>query len=608
MPINIKPHISFIFFLLMVANSGFAQFHPLYNTIVTVYSPNGLYYAKSTPAANLDITTLGRTDIYDSRSSQLLYSIPLCLTSGKLFVSNDGQYVLHLLNYDPSPQEEPSHTHSVTLYHGDSVFKQLTLREVTGCNNDSSTCLLFYDMERDWRRPLSRRDSLVSRTPTFALGDSVFIFTAKHRLACVHLPTGRIETRPFETLTLEELQAIPEQRRIESKFNSPRNYTDDESEVEFAKRMGMVTEGGSFSPRYKYYYVRLLLRIDRSGHAEIVNLENRDSLPEAKIRQIVSKMVFDVKDYPDEIEIWHKTFWVSMRKRDEVTAKREGRIVERRRQAEYKRRLEADTIDGIYIPRNLQECFNILDTLLYTKDRLTIRAQFSRKEMSKFHFGLGLWMRNNWGLWGGSRLNTYMKQRGVYHPDDMSGTILEFYYDHLHSVDSGWRRFDTTLVPPPPPDTATCPIPRYRVTDRGLRKILNRGKWGSDTDGNKERTSRKWMWNLSLTNIREIDTNAEETIKEVFGDSLIRVDGSEKLLTFERLTWAEDWRPTYGYVRWRGRYFLLTDKEIDSRYFKKTSKTHRFWKPRKYASEKHKNWTLRVYLEHDSRWVDLSDL
>lgn len=602
--INIKPYIPFIFFLLMMANSGFAQFYYyVNNSIVTVYSPNGLYYAKSTPAACLDITTLGRTDIYDSRSSQLLYSIPFCLTSGKLFVSNDGQFVLHLLNHDPSPQDKPSHTHSFTLYHRDSVFKQLTLREVTGCNNDSSTCRLFYDMERDWRRPLSRRDSLVSRTPTFAIGDSVFIFTASHKLACVHLPSAKIDIQPFETLTLEQLQAIPEQRRIETKFYSPRDYTDDESKAEFAKRMGMVTKGDSFSTKYKYYYVELLLRIDRSGHADILRLVNRDSLPEMKIRETVSKMVFDVKDYPDEIEIWHKTFWVSMRKRNEVAARREGRMEERRRQAEYKRRLVADTIDGIYIPRNLQECFNVLDTLLYTKDRLSIRAQFSRKEMSKFHFGLGLWMRNYWGLWGGSRLNTYMKQRGVYHPDDMSGKILEFYYDHLHSVDSIWRQFDTTLVPPPPPDTATCPVTRYRVTDRGLRKILNRGKWDSD-----ETTSRKWTWNISLRNIREIDTNADELIKDVFGESSIRVNGEDKLLTFERLTWAEDWRPTYGYVRWRGRYFLLTDKEIDCRYFKKTRKSHRFWKPQRYASEKHKNMTLRVYLEHDSQWVDLSDL
>ena len=40
----------------------------------------------------------------------------------------------------------------------------------------------------------------------------------------------------------------------------------------------------------------------------------------------------------------------------------------------------------------------------------------------------GLWMRNNWGLWGGSRLSNYFNKLGVFHPDDMSGIILTSYY------------------------------------------------------------------------------------------------------------------------------------------------------------------------------------
>lgn len=37
-------------------------------------------------------------------------------------------------------------------------------------------------------------------------------------------------------------------------------------------------------------------------------------------------------------------------------------------------------------------------------------------------------MRNNLGLWGGSRLERYFVERKVYHPDDMSGEILKAYY------------------------------------------------------------------------------------------------------------------------------------------------------------------------------------
>lgn len=41
------------------------------------------------------------------------------------------------------------------------------------------------------------------------------------------------------------------------------------------------------------------------------------------------------------------------------------------------------------------------------------------------HFGFGRWMRNNWGLWGGSELQEWFHQRGIRHADDMSGIILE---------------------------------------------------------------------------------------------------------------------------------------------------------------------------------------
>jgi hypothetical protein len=52
--------------------------------------------------------------------------------------------------------------------------------------------------------------------------------------------------------------------------------------------------------------------------------------------------------------------------------------------------------------------------------------------MVEYHFGLGMWMRNNWGLWSGSRLAKWFAAKGVHHPDDMSGIILGAYWAHLH--------------------------------------------------------------------------------------------------------------------------------------------------------------------------------
>lgn len=49
------------------------------------------------------------------------------------------------------------------------------------------------------------------------------------------------------------------------------------------------------------------------------------------------------------------------------------------------------------------------------------------------HFGLGMWIRNNWGLWGESRLVFYFNSICIYHPDDMSTIILDAFWCRLHS-------------------------------------------------------------------------------------------------------------------------------------------------------------------------------
>jgi hypothetical protein len=51
-----------------------------------------------------------------------------------------------------------------------------------------------------------------------------------------------------------------------------------------------------------------------------------------------------------------------------------------------------------------------------------------------YHFGIGMWMRNNWGLWAGSRLAKYLDSLGIHHPDGMSSFILETFWYRLHDM------------------------------------------------------------------------------------------------------------------------------------------------------------------------------
>lgn len=99
---------------------------------------------------------------------------------------------------------------------------------------------------------------------------------------------------------------------------------------------------------------------------------------------------------------------------------------------EDKVRPTADSLRGVYIPENLKDCFKSLDKI-YTD---SLKAEITKITESEYStrnhlFGIGIWMRNNWQLWGGSRLSKFFNELGIYHPDDMSGIIMKSYHRYL---------------------------------------------------------------------------------------------------------------------------------------------------------------------------------
>lgn len=103
-----------------------------------------------------------------------------------------------------------------------------------------------------------------------------------------------------------------------------------------------------------------------------------------------------------------------------------------KRNEEYALRLKMDTINGVYIPKDIEDCCVQLDKIISEEDKEYIKGLPKKKDTIDLHFSLGMWIRNNWGLWGGSRLQIYFLKKDINHPDDMSSKILEAYYDWLN--------------------------------------------------------------------------------------------------------------------------------------------------------------------------------
>jgi hypothetical protein len=86
------------------------------------------------------------------------------------------------------------------------------------------------------------------------------------------------------------------------------------------------------------------------------------------------------------------------------------------------------------IPSNLNECFVVLDDMkIQDMDKNLKMDEDSFVSLS--HFGLGQWIRNEWGLWYVTKtpfwkdtLQGHFRDMGLHHPDDMSGVILRSYH------------------------------------------------------------------------------------------------------------------------------------------------------------------------------------
>lgn len=83
-------------------------------------------------------------------------------------------------------------------------------------------------------------------------------------------------------------------------------------------------------------------------------------------------------------------------------------------------------------PSNLEECFVALSKLLSKDELQFILDSDDEKIMHQYHSNLGRYIRNEWGLWSGSKLRSYFENLGLRHPDDMSGLILCSFWRRLH--------------------------------------------------------------------------------------------------------------------------------------------------------------------------------
>jgi len=89
------------------------------------------------------------------------------------------------------------------------------------------------------------------------------------------------------------------------------------------------------------------------------------------------------------------------------------------------------------IPEGLEGCLARLADRPGRNGRERFKSWPEEDVVGRTHFGLGLWMRNNWGLWSDSPLGRHFNEMGIFHADDMSAIIILSHHRRLNGKDIG---------------------------------------------------------------------------------------------------------------------------------------------------------------------------
>lgn len=152
-------------------------------------------------------------------------------------------------------------------------------------------------------------------------------------------------------------------------------------------------------------------------------------LDSTKIRKILQSIEFDPVQWHPYFDKYLFSYYGFFRKKSDKQSKKD-RVKQREAEwAIYKQNIEKDSLAGIYIPKDLKDAFCTLDQQLSHVLKDAIK---NLNERAIVHMTVGTSLRNDWGLWKGSRLKKYFLERGIFHPDEMSGIILRFYKNWLN--------------------------------------------------------------------------------------------------------------------------------------------------------------------------------
>lgn len=98
----------------------------------------------------------------------------------------------------------------------------------------------------------------------------------------------------------------------------------------------------------------------------------------------------------------------------------------------YEWRIRQEVLYNVYIPADVNDAILQLNKLIDEESKGKYRQLPEEEITRKLFFSLGRWITYNWSLYDGSRLSVYMRELGIFQPDDMAGFIMIAFHRSLN--------------------------------------------------------------------------------------------------------------------------------------------------------------------------------
>ena len=381
-------------------------------------------------------------------------------------ISNDGRKIIYLTNY---LYESGVENKNIAYYVDGKLDKTFTTEEFINCDKNQEKCELFYDNQyqvyegssatvKQYKKTVSEQDIFLSKSFVFNKNDTIYVVDGRKKVTLFDIDKGKVidSKIDFDSIYPKIKNLEPFKSRI-SYYKYPYKYVVDIQDLEnnekLSERIGKISGlkfisiNDSTFHKYKLFRIELSGYLDRKGNFEIEKLETDPIFDRKQIENYILSTKFKTDFIPREVDkIYVSRFFGGYRNYDDKIAEQETIKEKERRKEEYKRRLTLEKIDDIYIPKNLYESLTELDRILNFENKKQLIESKDSWQFNSHMGGLGMWIRNNWGINGGSRLLKYFNDRNIgkemFGNDEISGVIIEQYILWLKGNKNAWKKWE----------------------------------------------------------------------------------------------------------------------------------------------------------------------